>query len=295
VNLAINFPKEGDLLIGQATGCTVNATGTALSPGHHVNSVTWRVGDNLYHGGANGSGNAPDPYSTWTASFTVPPGPWQIFFTGTDDASESATYAVDVQAAVPLDIFDFTPPSYLDALVESATQPVYPLFPASPGIVVGVGGSPPSIDMLEAAVAQRLRELQLPELAQKANEPVHQMRACIEVLRNYLQYRQWSGPFQMAEEARYRRAAYEALLLQLGTSAEELRLARSYGPGPADQDRRRALADRLGIDLGAARPDNLDLLVLDPSAPSSQANAVTEQRLERLFGLVDTTRDPLAR
>ncbi len=77
-------------------------------------------------------------------------------------------------------------------------------------------------------------------------------------------------------------AAYQALLRQVGTSYEELRRTR----GAPDQQRR-ALADRLGLELGPARPDALDALLLDPAD-------VTQDRLEDLFGLVSTTRDPLA-
>ena len=71
-------------------------------------------------------------------------------------------------------------------------------------------------------------------------------------------------------------------MLKLGTSYEELRLARA-----ADNSTRTALAARLGIDLQASRPDKLDALVLQP-------NEITEARLERLFGLVDTTRNALS-
>ena len=50
---------------------------------------------------------------------------------------------------------------------------------------------------------------------------------------------------------------------------------------------RKALAERLGIELGASRPDHLDALFVDPTA-------LTEAILEALFGLVDTTRDVLS-
>lgn len=86
-------------------------------------------------------------------------------------------------------------------------------------------------------------------------------------------------------EVRYEGAAYLALLAQLGTSYDEVRLARSEG-----DTTRRALADRLAITLGArtgAAGDRLDQLVCDPVS-------VTEARLEELFGLVNTHRDPLA-
>lgn len=88
-----------------------------------------------------------------------------------------------------------------------------------------------------------------------------------------------------AAESRYRQAAYQTLLNNLGTSYEELRLAR-HQPGQKG-DARKALASRLGIDLDAAQPDQLDQLLLMP-------DKITEATLEKLFGLADTTRDPMS-
>jgi hypothetical protein len=87
-----------------------------------------------------------------------------------------------------------------------------------------------------------------------------------------------------SRKVRYEGAAYLALLTQLGISYDEVRLARS-----ADDAARRALADRLAISLGVrtgAAGDRLDQLVCDPAS-------VSEGRLEELFGLVNTHRDPL--
>jgi hypothetical protein len=275
------FAENGVPIWG--AGSTVNVNGTASSESvlRTVKTLSWQVADyfsgsELVSGGASG----PPPFSTWTASISLPPGQWTIVFTATDDGTpnpDSTTQKLDVEVAVPVDVFDVAPVSYLQALIEFATQPT--TYPASPGIDFA------TISDLEGALAQPISVLQLQELTSRVNGPVHQLRACIEVLRRYPH---WTSDFQASEETAYRRAAYEAVLLQLGTSFREIRLARSYGP--ADQDRRRALADRLGIDLGATRPDSLDLLILDPSVPSSQPNALTELALEQLFGLVDTTR-----
>jgi Tc toxin complex TcA C-terminal TcB-binding domain len=81
---------------------------------------------------------------------------------------------------------------------------------------------------------------------------------------------------------RYAFAAYQALLVQLGTDYEEVR--RERGGTAAD---RQALAERIGVSLGSTRPDQLDKLVLDPSD-------ITPERVEELFGLASTRRDPLA-
>jgi hypothetical protein len=94
----------------------------------------------------------------------------------------------------------------------------------------------------------------------------------------------------------YLLSTYALLLVRSGTSYEEIRLARG-----AAREERQLVADRLGIDLTEPRPDplttpgdELDQLFLDPDAAPSDQWALTELALERLFGLVDTTRDPLS-
>ena len=112
-------------------------------------------------------------------------------------------------------------------------------------------------------------------------QQVRQVRICIEVLRSFLGARPLSDANREAALARseneYRLAVYTTLLIRIGTSHEEIRLART-----ADEETRQALADRLGIPL-----ERLESLFLEPAA-------VTEEALERLFGLADTTRDPLS-
>src|SRR5262249_42136937 len=52
---------------------------------------------------------------------------------------------------------------------------------------------------------------------------------------------------------------------------------------------RQALADRLGITV-----DHLPALLLDPNAATTSPMAMSESALEQLFGLEDTSRDPLS-
>jgi hypothetical protein len=114
---------------------------------------------------------------------------------------------------------------------------------------------------------------------------VRQVRLCTEVLRGYLKANPPTSDQQSAltgAEKAYRLAAYTTLLIQLGTSYDEIRAARALST-----DKRQALADRLGIDLvSPSGSDLLNGLLFDP-------NAITEPALEKLFGLVDTTRNPL--
>jgi hypothetical protein len=132
----------------------------------------------------------------------------------------------------------------------------------------------------------------LPASCEGMDKRVRQVRLCVEVLRRYLTAHPPSTAQRSAlerAERQYRLTAYTGLLGKIGTSFEEVRLARTAGI-----EGRRSLANRLGISLGTSRPDHLDALFLDTAAPSSSPNALTERALERLFGLVDTTRNPLA-
>src|SRR4029450_5375584 len=109
-------------------------------------------------------------------------------------------------------------------------------------------------------------------------QPVNQARICIEVLRKYLGA---STPLGLSQaELRYRESAYNALLNRIGTSNEELRLARG-----ADPETRGALAAKLGIDPDERAPGQIDQLLLEPQE-------TPEAKLEELFGLADTRRDP---
>jgi hypothetical protein len=151
-----------------------------------------------------------------------------------------------------------------------------------------------------------------------ANQPVNQLRATIEVLRQYLTSTgaaSSSSQFRLAAHTKlggqpdgeqgdekvglvpagsalalssmptvtepdYQLQTYQALLNRIGTSYEEIRLARG-----ADVDTRQALATRLGIPLDPGI-NQLDKLYL----PTSE---MTEANLEGLFGLADTAREPL--
>ena len=124
----------------------------------------------------------------------------------------------------------------------------------------------------------------LPTACAEMDRKVRQVRLCVEVLRGYLT----AHPPSQAKAAKlsaglheYLVAAYTALLTGIGTSYEEIRLARTAKP-----EARAALAERLGIDLFPTRPDELDRLFLDVNADPP---ALTELALQERFGLVDTT------
>lgn len=117
-----------------------------------------------------------------------------------------------------------------------------------------------------------------------------QKRIACEVLRAYVQTLSSSGyntALLESKEREYLVAAYETLLVQLGTSYAEVRAARH-----AASDVRQRLADRIGIDLdpAGARPDHLDELFMnyDP-----MPNTAFEGTLEIKFGYRNTRKPPL--
>lgn len=142
-------------------------------------------------------------------------------------------------------------------------------------------GAPITLQTLTDSFHQPLAELAVN--CETVDARVRQVRLCVEVLRGFVKTPLADATKQanlVEAEKAYRLAAYEELLLRIGTSFAELRLAQN-----ADGDARQALADRLQVAVG-----KLGTLYLDPKANPA---VLTENRLEELFGLVDTTRNPL--
>ena len=131
----------------------------------------------------------------------------------------------------------------------------------------------------------------LPASCRAVTEEISQVRICIEVLRGFdafVRARQTSvdeeqhATFVQALRL-YLRESYVQLLSQMGTSYEELRYAATKGG--EEQER---LAERLGI----AR-DQLPELLLNIHGEFVEENsALSEKRLETLFGYRDTGRAP---
>ncbi len=136
--------------------------------------------------------------------------------------------------------------------------------------------------------------IDLPTDCKAVENQLHQVRICIEVLRSFLGNRPLADPVKETALAKaeqdYRLAAYSILLNTIGSSYEEIRSIRAESP-----ENRKNVADRLGLDLIGSRPsDELDQLFLDPNDKTPPDHLLTEQALERIFGLMDTTRDPLS-
>jgi Tc toxin complex TcA C-terminal TcB-binding domain len=140
--------------------------------------------------------------------------------------------------------------------------------------------------------------IDLPTDCEAVEKQLRQVRICVEVLRSYLGNRPLADAVKEAALAKgeedYRFAVYLLLLSRIGTSYEEIRRSRSE-----TDENRKALAERLGINLTIPRPadplgDELDRLFLDVNAAPLTPHALTEQVLELIFGFADTTRDPLS-
>lgn len=139
---------------------------------------------------------------------------------------------------------------------------------------------------------------ELPVACSLMEEKICQIRLAIEVL--WKEYEQRSIPqssteaLEKAGEA-YTSLTYRMLLEQFGTSYEAIRLIRHPRPNEsteAYEERRKALAGRIGIDLivdlDGTSIGTLDALFKDAST------TISELELEQLFGFRDTRRDPLS-
>jgi len=215
---------------------------------------------------------APGDWSSWTAAVQVSRAGTHELQLRARDGEENTTppdlkvtlNAVEIfQPPDPSDVFNQA--GYLDDLLKFAGRRV-----------VDAEGTALTPAMLTTAYRQRFADLTDPNNHRAATTSVRQVRVCVEVMRAILKGVGKSAP--PAEEAKYRERAYASLLSGLGTSLKEIGRARG------DEDARVRLAARLGVD----RPDRLDQLTLLPEQ-------VTEAKLEQLFGLQDTTRNPLVR
>jgi hypothetical protein len=276
--LSITTPPEGETFTLDADSVTVEVRGTASDTQTDVDQVEWALDGQTQFTPA--IPKAPNDWSTWSAPILMTTaGNHTITIQARDKVTPTGNLSTQqrrVVVAAPFQPKDpeavFSPAAYLDDLLDFATHRV---------TTAASGGTLLSRPLLVDTFLQPFTDLVTRNNRLVANQPVHQVRLCIEVLRRYLAKHGRSRAARAAE-ATYRQAAYAALLQHLGTSSEEIRLARV-----ADDASRAALASRLGIGLARDRPDRLDHLLLLP-------DQVTEAALERLFGLEETTVKPLA-
>ncbi|HET6213054.1 MAG TPA: neuraminidase-like domain-containing protein, partial [Micromonosporaceae bacterium] len=243
-------------------------TGTATDVQSGIVSVQARVDNNTPVAARNVSGD----WSHWAADLPVPVGDHTIRADATDGLGNVGSWSdtITVKANIeptPLEQA-FAVTSYLKELLGTASRYLR---------LDGASTGPSTVD-LAGRLHQPLDRVVQPANFTPATVDVAQARVGVEVLRGTL-----VPPAPAALDQKYRAQAYEAILRELGTSSEELRLART-----GDSRTRRDLAARLGIGLEATRPDRLDVLTISP-------DAITDAQLEQLLGYRSTTPfDPLA-
>jgi hypothetical protein len=273
-SLSITAPQAGETFTLVSDQVTVVASGTASDTQTGVGRVEWALGNQATF--TQATPRAANDWSTWTAQVPITvAGTHRLTVRALDKASPANTSTLQREFVVaePFEPQDpeavFSPTAYLDDLLSYATRRVK----------TSAGGALITRQNLVATFLQPYVELVAQGNRTVANQSANQVRLCIEVLRRYLARNGGSVP--AAAAATYRQAAYSAVLQQLGTSFDEMRLARV-----ADDATRAALATRLGIALSQFRPDRLDDLLLQPAA-------LTEATLKACFGLEETTVRPL--
>lgn len=236
-------------------GASVEIAGTASDPTSPVQRVDWRLDGGAWQSTTNVSGD----WLNWHFTANLPaPGLHDIDVRATDGAGNTNTDAIQIDVAIPFELEDLGFAAYLEDLMTFTRRRVRTVENAA------------EIDqaLLESAFHQPYTRLTNNDYRIVATRAVSQVRIAIEVLRSYL-----SNSDEFYE---YCENAYRLLLANFGTSYAELRLVRA-----AEPETRQALADRLGIDVAG-----LDKLFIPPEQ-------LTEQKLQAVFGLLDTRSDPL--
>ncbi|HEU4390026.1 MAG TPA: neuraminidase-like domain-containing protein, partial [Blastocatellia bacterium] len=260
-------PFNPDVTVGPSGIFRLHLSGTARDSGSGISIVRIHARDPQPITADNPNGN----WFPWSKDIDLPPGEYTI----TVDAFDTHNAVTSKQASIsvkepfePTDIDQaFATTTYLRELLAFAKRQ----------IKIGTTGTGPSAEVLAARFFQPFDRLITSAAFEQAVLPVNRARIAVEVLRRALNQ---AVPAEI--DQRFRGAAYEALMLELGTSHEELRLARV-----ADAATRRALAARIGIEIADPRPDHLDQMTIQP-------DLINAAQLETLFGYRSTSAaDPL--
>ena len=276
-SLDITEPHAGDTFSLKDGPVSFTLRGTASDIQTGVATVEWALDGQT--GFTTAIPTAAGNWSAWSAPVSITTaGSRTITVRARDKETNPAPNQVTKQLAivvaepfVPADPEAvFSPTAYLDDLLNFSTHRAK----------TSATGALITRQLLVDTYLQPFVDLVKRDNRTVANQSANQVRLCIEVLRRYLtNHGRTTAP---NAEIAYRQAAYYRLLRQLGTSYDEIRLARV-----AADSTRSALASRLGIAATQFRPDRLDQLLLQPVD-------ITESKLRSLFGLEETTVKPLA-
>ena len=264
-DLTIN-PFSPDVTVPPSGVFRLHLSGTARDSGSGVSLVRIHARDQLFT-----ADNPFGDWSAWSKDIDLPPGEYTIVVDALDThqavASKQASISVKEPFQPPAVDQAFATTTYLQELLDFAHRQ----------IKIGTTTTGPTAATLAARFLQPFDKLITSTVFEQAVLPVHQARIAIEVLR-----RKMNPTAPPDVDQRFRSAAYQALMRELGTSHEELRLARV-----ADDRTRQALAARLAIGIANPRPDHLDQITFLP-------DTITDAQLETLFGFRSTTAaDPL--
>jgi hypothetical protein len=150
-------------------------------------------------------------------------------------------------------------------------------------------GQSVTLTFLQERFHQPFRDL--PTSCAELDRKVRRMRICIEILRKHLAVR---APTRYPEILE---AAYRTLLENIGTTYDEVRQVSRHGK----QEQRLDLMTRLMLPttitldpLVFQATVTLDALFKDPYAPAGDPMGLSEEWLNEIFGLRNTTLEPLA-
>jgi Tc toxin complex TcA C-terminal TcB-binding domain/Bacterial Ig domain len=275
-SLDITAPQASDIFALVNGQITVEVRGTTSDTQTGVARVEWSLDGG---GFTQATPKAAGDWSTWRAQVPVTiAGNHKVTVRALDKATPANTaqrqraFFVGEAFQAPDPEAVFSPTAYLDDLLDFSTRRVKTSSASGAPVITR--------QLLVDTYLQPFTDLVTRANRAVANQSVNQVRLCIEVLRRYMA-KNLRGVSAQAESD-YRQASYMALLRQLGTSYDEIRLARV-----ADESARAALAARLGIEATSFRPDRLDELLLQPAS-------LTDAALQNLFGLEAATPRPLA-
>jgi hypothetical protein len=232
--------------------------GTATpAPGLAIGAVQFCIDDGALALVDNLTGN----WVQWSKTIDLPAETYRLTVVATDTRQATDTKVRSFVVRVPYEPTQieqaFAPTTYLRELLTFAKR----------WIRIGVSPEGPSPQALAQRFFQPFDQLTVGKHYEQAVRPVHPARLAVEVLRPQL-----AAGVPPATDQHFRFAAYQVIVRELGTSYEELRLARV-----ADPATRQALAAQIGIEIEGPRPDRLDQITLLP-------NAVTDAKLKELFG-----------
>jgi hypothetical protein len=212
-------------------------------------------------------------FSRWSKPLDLPAGQHRMIARAFDNRNNKKDASADISVREPFEPSDvdqvFQPTRYLLELLRFAERYVD----------VGDGATELTPALLTKRFHQPFDRLTKVRVFEEATRLLPQPRIAIEVLRRHLRP---AAPPDL--DQRFRGFTYSTILLNMGTTYDELRLART-----ADAATRQAIATRLGIGELSERPDRLDDITVSPES-------ISDEQLDALFGYASTApTDPLSR